>query len=103
MLSELLKRAEAGEPLWLPELRAAFAAGPGASPLILRLTCPDGAPRDYALPLPAWKNEAEKDFLRGYLCCRVAVVHEERQGFSFICRKESKCLLNGKYMVWAAG
>lgn len=71
MLSELLKRAGAGEPLWLPELRAAFAADPGASPLILRLICPDGAPRDYALPLPAWENAAEKDFLRGYLCAHV--------------------------------
>lgn len=71
MLSELLKRAEAGEPLWLPELRAAFAADPGASPLILRLTCPDGARREYALSLPAWGNEAEKDFLRRCLCAHV--------------------------------
>ncbi|MBO6040604.1 MAG: hypothetical protein J6P58_05290, partial [Oscillospiraceae bacterium] len=71
MLSQLLKRAEAGEALWLPELRAAFAADPGASPLILRLSCPDGTPRDYTLSLPSWKSEAEKDFLRGFLCAHV--------------------------------
>lgn len=71
MLSELLKRAEAGEELWLPELRAAFAADPGASPLILRLRCPDGTLRDYALSLPSWESEAEKDFLRGFLCAHV--------------------------------
>lgn len=71
MLSELLKRAEAGEALWLPELRAAFAADPGASPLILRLRCPDGTLRDYALSLPSWESEAEKDFLRGFLCAHV--------------------------------
>ena len=71
MLSELLKRAEAGEALWLPELRAAFAADPGAAPLILRLSCPDGTLRDYTLSLPSWESEAEKDFLRGYLCAHV--------------------------------
>ena len=68
MLLPLLREAEAGGPLWLCRLRADFAKMPDAMPLYLRLTCPDGTRRDYALRLPAWETEEERSFLRGYLC-----------------------------------
>lgn len=71
MLSSLLQLAEAGAALWLPDLRAQFAAAPDALPLVLRLTCPDGSERDYRLALPRWETDAERDFLRRYLCAHV--------------------------------
>lgn len=71
MLSSLLQQAEAGAPLWLPDLRAQFASAPDALPLVLRLTCPDGVERDYRLALPRWGTEAERDFLRQFLCAHV--------------------------------
>ncbi len=71
MLSSLLQQAEAGALLWLPDLRALFAAAPDTMPLILRLTCPDGSERDYRLALPRWKTDAERTFLRQLLCAQV--------------------------------
>ena len=71
MLASLLREAEAGGPLWLSRLRADFEKNPEALPLCLRLTCPDGTRRDYALRLPPWETEAERAFLRGYLCAHV--------------------------------
>ncbi len=70
MLSALLKQAET-TPLWLPDLRAAFAAETDAAPLRLRLTLPDGSKRDYALRLPRWEGEAERAFLLRFLSAHV--------------------------------
>jgi len=71
MLSSLLRQAEAGAPLWLPDLRAQFASAPDALSLVLRLTCPDGTDRDYRLALPRWGTDAERNFLRQLLCAQV--------------------------------
>ncbi|MBQ5406023.1 MAG: ROK family protein [Oscillospiraceae bacterium] len=68
LLTSLTEKAKAGEPLWLADLRAAFAAAPGAAPLTMRLTCPDGSERDFSLALPRWETGEEKDFLRRFLC-----------------------------------
>ncbi len=71
MLSSLLSDERTDAPLWLPDLRSLFAAEPDAFPLTLRLLCPDGEKRDYALSIPRWETEAEKDFLLRFLCAHV--------------------------------
>ena len=63
MLATLLRRAGAGEALWLPDLRALFSADPGARPLILRLSAPGRPDRDFRFPLPRAENAAERVFL----------------------------------------
>ena len=71
MLSAFLEPARNDSPLWLPDLRTLFAAEPGALPLVLRLTCPNGLERDYRLGLPRWETNAERAFLRQFLCAHV--------------------------------
>ena len=67
MLSAYLDRARADEPLWLPELRAAFLADESARPLKLRLTLHDGSMRDFACAVPRWETEEEERFAAEYL------------------------------------
>ena len=71
MLSSLLKRSGEDAPLWLSDLRAAFAAEPAAEQLILRLVTPEGAARDYPLSLPRWESDGERAFLLRVLCAHV--------------------------------
>jgi len=71
MLAELLERARADEPLWLPELHAAFLRDEGARPVILRLTLHDGTQRDFPCALPRWKNEEERRFIYEFLYAAV--------------------------------
>lgn len=67
MLSAYLDRAHADEPLWLPELRAAFLTDESARPLKLRLTLHDGSMRDFACAVPRWETEEEERFAAEYL------------------------------------
>ncbi len=67
MLSELLDKARADRPLWMPELREAFLNDPTARPVILRLTLHDGTWRDFSCAVPKWKNDEERDFCAGFL------------------------------------
>lgn len=67
MLSSLLEKAKADEPLWLPELREAFLADPASRPLYLRLTLHDGSVKDYPCALPLWKSEEERRFAAAFL------------------------------------
>lgn len=67
MLRELLEEARAGAPLWLCELRQAFARAPDGVPAVLRLRSFDGRVRDWRLTLPAFQNEEERRLIRGYL------------------------------------
>ena len=66
MLSHMLSRARAGQPLWLPDVRAAFlkSDGPG---LILRLRLWDGGAREWRHRLPRWDGAAERELVRSYL------------------------------------
>ncbi len=71
MLSELIRRAESGEPLWLPDLREAFSLMPDAEPLLLRLHCLDGHTEEREYRLPHWKNAEEQRFVEEYLSASV--------------------------------
>ena len=64
MLAELLERARADKPLWLPDLREVFLRDESARPVILRLTLLDGTQRDYSCALPRWENEEERRLQR---------------------------------------
>ena len=63
MLDEFIKLSQRGDALWISDVRKAFAAEPDAYRAVIRLECLDGTLRDYACPLPRWKNAAERDFL----------------------------------------
>ena len=71
MLKDWIKRAERDEPVWLPELRAAFAASPECRPLYLRLTLHDASTRDFSCPLPHWQGDEEARFAAEYLYAHV--------------------------------
>lgn len=70
-VADLLARARAGEPVWLPELRESFGREPDSARIVLRLTGLDGAPRDYICRVPPWDGEEERAFVRDYLCACV--------------------------------
>ena len=57
-----LASAEAGEAVWLGDLRASGAAAPEAERLVLRLTGCDGSREDFPLFLPPWQGDGERDF-----------------------------------------
>ena len=67
MLSELLDRARADRPLWLPELREMFLNDPTARPVVLRLTLHDGTRRDFPGAVPRWENGEERRFCAEFL------------------------------------
>lgn len=71
MLDEFIKLSQRGDALWISDVRKAFAAEPDAYRAVIRLECLDGTLRDYACPLPRWKNAAERDFLAEYLTARI--------------------------------
>ena len=71
MLDEFIKLSQRGDALWISVVRKAFAAEPDAYRAVIRLECLDGTLRDYACPLPRWKNAAERDFLAEYLTARI--------------------------------
>ena len=69
-LSELIARAEE-EPLWMPDLRDAFAAMPDSSRLVLRLIRMDGGAEERELRIPRWDTPEEKRFVREFLWASV--------------------------------
>ena len=71
MLRAFLNDAHIGRPVWLPDVRAAFAAAVDTAPLVLQLSSFDGLVRAWPLPLPRWRDEAERSFVRDYLCASV--------------------------------
>ena len=71
MLKEMLKQAHAGQPLWLPDVREAFARSEDSVRLVLRLRSFDGKTRDYEHRIPRWQDDAERALVRDYLCATV--------------------------------
>lgn len=71
MLKELLKQAHVGQPLWLPDVRDAFAREADGTRLVLRLKSFDGKTRDFEHRLPRWRDEAERALVRDYLCATI--------------------------------
>lgn len=70
-LNELVQRSHTRQPLWLPDVRSAFCAMEDAEALILRLDSFDGEQRFFHRRLPRWRSEAERSFVRGYLCAEI--------------------------------
>ena len=71
MLKEMLKQAHAGQPLWLPDVREAFAGSEEGVRLVLRLKSFDGKTRDFEYRLPRWQDDAERALVRDCLCAAI--------------------------------
>ena len=70
MLSDMLTRARAGQPLWLPDVRAAFL-NLGGCDIIVRLYLWDGGAREWRHRIARWDGAAERELVRSYLCANV--------------------------------
>ena len=66
MLSEWIKKASAGEAVWMSDLRADFASDPEAVLLPVRLQLVKGGVLDMNCFLPRWKSEDEHCFVEEY-------------------------------------
>ncbi len=71
MIQELIRRAESGESLWLPDLRKSFEACPEARRATVRLFGSDGSARDYELFFPPADDTAEESFLLRFAAANV--------------------------------
>ena len=67
MLSQWLERARAGEPVWLPDMRAQCAQLPDPIDVTMQLTLCDGTQRDFPLPLPRWESDDQRQFVLQYV------------------------------------
>lgn len=67
MLSQWLERARAGEPVWLPDMRAQCAQLPDPMDVTMQLTLCDGTQRDFPLPLPRWESDDQRQFVLQYV------------------------------------
>ena len=72
MIKELLRQAESGGSLWLPDLRESFASSIGARKAIVRLLGSTGSSRDYELFFPPADGAEEEAFLQSFLHFRLA-------------------------------
>ena len=72
--------AEAGQAVWLGDLRASGASAPEAERLVLRLTGCDGVTEDFPLLLPPWRSGRERAFARSILCAVVFNLLSARGG-----------------------
>ena len=71
MISELIRQAEEGRPIWLPDLRQSFASLPSSLPVRIRLSGGAYGTRDFSLSFPTAGNEEEREFLLRYCCASV--------------------------------
>lgn len=67
MIEQWLRESQNGQPVWLPQVRAACAARPDSVPVILQLTLCSGEQRDFTLYIPAWQGEEQRQFAADYL------------------------------------
>lgn len=67
MIKELILQAEKGEPVWLGDVRDAFARSDNTATLTLSLTLYSGEQRIFPLRIPQAVNEEEVNFLSEYL------------------------------------
>lgn len=66
MVSQWLRQARAGRPVWLPDVREQCAGASDSVQVIMQLTLCDGSRRDLPLPLPRWQNTEERRFVLQY-------------------------------------
>ena len=71
ILDSWIRAAEAGEPVWLNDVRTACAKAPGCSRVVFRLTLCDGTRRDFVHFLPPWADGTQRGFVRELLCACV--------------------------------
>jgi len=62
MIDQWVKKAQAGEPVWIGAVREACKKSPDSMQLTLRLTTLSGEQRDFPCPLPRWKTPEERKF-----------------------------------------
>lgn len=72
--------AEAGQTVWLGDLRASGALAPEVERLVLRLTGCDGGTEDFPLFLPPWSGDRERELARSMLCAFVFNLLSARGG-----------------------
>ncbi|MCR5137203.1 MAG: hypothetical protein K6C12_08915 [Oscillospiraceae bacterium] len=65
-LSDLIRRAAEGEPLWMPDLREMFSALPSSAPVVFHLRLITGEWTRHAYALPRWGNAEEKRFVQEF-------------------------------------
>lgn len=66
MLTQWIRNARAGHPVWLPDVRERCTAMKDAVPVTMQLTAYDGTRRDFPLPLPRWQGAEQRRFVRDY-------------------------------------
>ena len=67
MLEQMLEAARRGSPVWLPDMREQCARLPHRVDVTMQLTLCDGTRRDFSLPLPRWRGEAQREFVKQYV------------------------------------
>ena len=67
MMADFLKAAQAGEPVYLSDVREAFS-GAGTRPFPVAVTLYDGAVRRFPLRLPETRSAQERAFVKDYVC-----------------------------------
>lgn len=70
MMQGFLRQAAAGQPVFLPDVRAAFQRQ-GTLPFHIHVTLYDGSVRVFPLTLPRTRGEAEADFAAEYLYAHI--------------------------------
>lgn len=71
MLSQWLQQARSGGSVWLSDVREQCAAQPDHIPVTMQLTLTDGTRRDFALPIPRWRDAEQRQFVRQYVTASV--------------------------------
>ena len=97
MIQELIRRAESGESLWLPDLRNIFEACPCARRAIVRLFGSDGRARDFMLFFPPADDTAEESFLLRFAAANVYNILSAFSGreVRIYCKDDLRELLSG--------
>ena len=98
MLSHCLELSRAGQPVWLPDMRAQCKTLPDAVPVTMQLTLCDGRRRDFSLPIPRWRDEAQRRFVSQYVIACVyntlsALSGQEIVFYLDLCETETAALL----------
>ena len=96
MIKELIRKAERGESLWLPELRQLFKQSAGSHKAVVRLILGEGNMRDYELFFPAFEKE-DTGFLLRYAAANVYNILSAFSGreIRIFCDEETRSLLAG--------
>ena len=95
MIKELIRSAENGKSLWLPDLRMCFERSGGAGKAVVRLVGGEDFIRDYELHFPPFEDEEEKRFLLRFAAANVYNILSAFSGreVRIFCDEETRQLL----------